>query len=142
MRHTGNLVNKLEEAKYTLGLVTHYVAELGRAANRLANLTISDSDYEDFVHQLFPEPPETENEKDGGRKKKNAVYLWNLFNFAYMQSDITKFRGTGWGLINAASDMVYHGEPLRRTENYDANRWEKSIAGNAVLDRAMSILGA
>jgi hypothetical protein len=64
-----------------------------------------------------------------------------LFNFAYAQPDIAKFRGTGWGLINAVSDMVYHGDPLRKTKNYNANRWEKSISGNAILDKATTILG-
>jgi phage/plasmid-like protein (TIGR03299 family) len=139
-RHTGDLKNKMEEAKYTLGLATRYVEELKDTAGKLANMTISDNDYKDFVRELFPEPTETENAKSNGRRQKNAVYLWNLFNFAYIQSDIAKFRGTGWGLINAASDMVYHGEPLRQTENYVANRWEKSINGNAILDKAMSIL--
>ena len=141
-RHTGNFVNKMEEAKHTLGLATHYVKELGKTAGKLAKLTVSESDYQDFVHKLFPEPPATESKKDGDRKKKNVVYLWNLFNFAYTRPDIAKYRGTGWGLINAASDMVYHSEPLRRTENHAANLWEKSISGNEILDRAMSILKA
>lgn len=52
---------------------------------------------------------------------------------AYMMPDIKKFRGTAWGVVNAASDML-HNEPSRKTQNYNENNWGRIIIGHPLLD--------
>lgn len=50
---------------------------------------------------------------------------------------IKQFRGTAWGVINAASDML-HNEPRRKTETYDANNWSRIMVGHPLLDMVVS----
>ena len=47
-----------------------------------------------------------------------------------------------WGFLNAVSDWVGHSEPVRRTQNYDENRWGNIIGGHYILDKAMALCGA
>ena len=125
MVHTGDISRKILEAQQTLELADRYMVELDAQAQR----------YE-MLAEWFPI-----QEDDGEQKRKNVQRMRDEFMVAYMMPDIKQFRGTAWGVINAASDML-HNEPRRKTETYDANNWSRIMVGHPLLDMIVSSCSA
>lgn len=130
-KHTGSIHTKLEEAKYTLGLVNKYMDELAIEADRLAQMKISDSEIEAIFDVLFP----VDKNKDSERKINNIAVIKNNFVQCYNAEDIAQFKGTVYGAINAMSDLVSHKLPARETQNFYENSWNRLINGHPDFDR-------
>lgn len=129
-KHIGNIQEKLEEAKHTLGLATTYMSALDVEADILANTKVSDTEFEAMFDGMFP----VDYKNDSSRKINNINELkLNLFK-CYAQPDIAKFHGTGWGIINAATDLVAHTAPARLSVNYQANNFGKIVTGHPFVD--------
>ena len=137
-KHTVNINGRLEEAQQALKLANTYMSELDTTANIMVNKTFSDSEFKDFLDEMFM--PKKEEISD--RQQDGVDYLIDGVKTAYMADDIKKFHGTKWAVINAMSDFVYHSSPLRETANYKENLWRKSLDGNPILDKAMKLLAA
>lgn len=129
-KHTTGVYNKIEEARYTLGLATDYIKQLDIEADILANKKITDAQLEAIFDTMFPVDTNT----DSTRKINNVSILKNNFFACYNEADIAKFRGTVWGAINAMADLVDHSAPMRNTANYYSNAWNKLVLGHPVLD--------
>ena len=128
MVHTGNISRKIMEAQQTLELADRYMVELDAQAQRYANTTVRESWLNEMLAEWFPI-----QEDDGEQRQKNIQRMRDEFMVAYMMPDIKQFRGTAWGVINAASDML-HNEPRWKTETYDANNWSRIMVGHPLLD--------
>lgn len=129
-RHIGDLAGKLHQAKETLGLAQEYMKKLDEDADRLANTKLSDAEIESIVSFIFP----IDYIKDTKRKIENTNKMRNDFMTCYMMPDITQYRNTAYGLVNAASDMAGHMAPSRVTSNYAQNNWAKIMLGHPLLD--------
>ena len=130
-KHTGGIYTKLEEAKYTLGLVNKYMEELNNEAERLANIKISDADIEAIFDIIYP----VDKNKDSERRINNVSIIKDNFVQCYNAADIAQFKGTAYGAINAMSDLVSHKIPARATQNFYENYWDKLINGHPDLDK-------
>lgn len=126
--HTGDINKKLAEAEATLELANRYMVKLDEEAYKLANTTVREDWLNDMLKAWFPV-----EENDSDVKKRNVQRMKDEFMVAYMMPDIKQFRGTAWGVVNAASDML-HNEPSRKTKNYEENNWSRIIVGHPLLD--------
>ena len=129
-KHTKGIYNKIDEAKYTLGLAQKYITALDEVADYLASESILDVQIEKVLDLMFPVDPNT----DSQRKINNVSILKSNFFACYNEADIAKFRGTVWGAINAMADLVDHSAPLRNTNGYYNNAWNKLIQGHPMFD--------
>ena len=136
MVHTAANSRKILEAQQTLELADRYMVELDAQAQRYANTTVRESWLNEMLAEWFPI-----QEDDGEQRQKNIQRMRDEFMVAYMMPDIKQFRGTAWGVINAASDML-HNEPRRKTETYDANNWSRIMVGHPLLDMVVSSCSA
>ena len=136
MVHTGDISRKILEAQQTLELADRYMVELDAQAQRYANTTVRESWLNEMLAEWFPI-----QEDDGEQRQKNIQRMRDEFMVAYMMPDIKQFRGTAWGVINAASDML-HNAPRRKTETYDANNWSRIMVGHPLLDMIVSSCSA
>ena len=130
-KHTRNIYNRIDEARYTLGLANNYIKELGIEADNLANKKITDTELEAVLDAMFP----IDKNKDTERKINNITLLKNNFFACYNEADIAKFKGTAWGAINAMADLVDHSNPVRNTTDYYSNAWGKLIQGHPTFDQ-------
>ena len=129
-RHMGNITAKLEEAKHTLGLANNYMLELNNDANRLALKSFTDAQFESAFDRVFP----VDRNKDSERKIRNVMEIKEgMFN-ALKASDLSNFRGTAWGAINAVTDYVDHASPSRMTQGFEERRWAKIANGHDIVD--------
>ena len=136
-RHIGDIQSKLEEAKMTLGLINTYTEALNVEAERLAGIRVSDDQVEAMLDYLYPV-----TEKDGDIRKRRVNNLKDNF-FACLQApDIKKFRGTAYSVIMAATDYADHGEPMRKTQNFESNRFYSILQGHPFVDGMYKQLAA
>lgn len=132
IRHLGDIQSKVDEARQVLELNQQYLSELNDTADKLANTTLNQEALEQTIFSLFPISKEAT-----ARTARNVEETRMNFYNCYMADDIKKFRGTAWGLVNAASDFATHA-PLHRTTQRSAEvRWENVMNGNVIIDTTM-----
>jgi hypothetical protein len=79
----------------------------------------------------------------GKAQKENSEKVRNDILYRFKEApDLKQLEYTGARLIQAVSDTSTHIEPFRKTMNFEENRFKKSIEGNDLLDKALTILTA
>lgn len=137
VRHTGNIQNKLAEAQHTLGLAQEYMKSLAEEAEELYKIKLAPKDFEVLTRTLFPITD------DMGKRKEESQYLLQCqLKDAWEMDDLGNIRGTGWGFMNAISDMTTHRPPARKTDNYQENMFMYTIDYPVILDQALKLLKA
>ena len=134
-KHMGDMQSKLEEAKLCLQLADKYMKGLDEEADRLANATLYKEQIDEILDELFPV-----EEDASERKKRNVQAMKDDFWVAYFMPDISQFRNTAWGCVNAMSDVITHATPKRNTANYNENRWGKIMDGHVLLDQFVNLV--
>lgn len=128
-RHIGDIQGKLQEARLTLLNANEYMKELNNEAENLVGKKVTEAEIEAIFDSIYPI-----KEDDSLRKKNNILDMKEELFRCYMMPDITQFKGTAWGLINAATDMAAHSIPKRLTESYQENNWGKIMTGHPLVD--------
>lgn len=136
-KHVGDMKYKMQEASIALELAGHYMYELDKYAEQMANTNVSIDQIRSILDELFPV-----KETDTDRVKENAKKIKTEYMTCYFMPDIEKFRGTAWGAVNAMSDMVNHNAPQRETKNYRENNWGRIMDGHVLLDELVSKITA
>ena len=133
IRHTGDLRWKMDEARRSLKLEEEYMLELNDFAHSMTQVRIDDKALKAILNQCFKAGPKaTEREIRTIEDKKDQ------FMVCYFMPDIDKFRGTGWGVINAMADYVSHAEPARHTASFDERRWLSLVDGDSLMNKVVT----
>ena len=138
MIHTGNIRDKIQEAKDTLFMAEEYMDCLGIEFERLRRQKVTDSQVKEYIEQLLPmekEPTPVQG--------KNIIRLRkDLMKRYYDAPDLQKTGNNAYRFVNAVSDFATHGAPLRRTANYRENLFARTVDGNPLIDRAYQLVKA
>lgn len=138
MIHTGNIQDKIQEAKDTLFLVEEYMDCLGVEFEQLRRQKITDRQLEEYIEQLLPmekEPTPVQS--------KNILRLREDMRKRYNDApDLQKVGNNAYRFINAVSDFATHSNPLRRTANYNENLFARTVDGNPLIDKAYQLVKA
>lgn len=135
--HKGDMDSKLDEARKSLILADSYNEEFKKQAEKLATKKVSVEQARKILDAMFPLP----NEDISKTKLNHMVQLRENFIKCYNADDIADYKGTAWGMVNAFSDMIYHGgATLRQTKGYEENRLASVISGNTMFDKAYSLI--
>lgn len=131
-KHTGDIRQKLEDARETLFRAEQYMDELGNEMNYLASIRVSDREAEEFIKELIALPKNATKAQE-----KNTEKLRQDLRTRYLLApDLSELPGTGYRLINAVSDFATHTKPLRQTPNHQENLFARTIDGHPLIDRA------
>lgn len=135
--HKGDMDSKLEEARKSIILADSYNEEFKKQAEKLATKKISVEQARKILDAMFLLP----KEEISKTKLNHMVQLRENFIKCYNADDIADYKGTAWGMVNAFSDMIYHGgATLRQTKGYKENRLASVISGNTMFDKAYSLI--
>lgn len=138
MVHTGDVKEKVSEAKQTLFMADNYMENLGREFERLRKQKISDQQVREYIDQLLPIEPGASSVT-----VKNMKKLRNDMAMRYFDApDLKGVGNNAYRFINAVSDFATHAEPIRRTKNYQENLFMKTYEGNPMIDRAYQLVAA
>lgn len=136
-RHIGDMESKLREAQVTLGLINEYTVALQAEAERLANISISDANVEHMLDVIYPIKPE-----DTDRRKRSVDRLKENFFYCLQAPNIKQYKNTAYAVAMAATDYADHSEPIRKTANFQSNRWFSIIQGHEFVDAIYKQLAA
>ncbi len=138
MIHTGNIQEKIQEAKDTLFLAEAYMDELGKEFENLRAKELTDSQVMEYIEILLP------IEKDASvLQVKNIKRLRADMAARYFDApDLKKVGNNAYRFINAVSDFATHSAPLRKTTNYQENMFSRTVEGNPLIDKAYQMVTA
>ena len=138
MMHTGNVQEKLEEAKDTLFRAETYMDSLGKEFDELRKKKLTDKQVMDYIEILLPMEDNTTPQQ-----RKNISRLREDMGRRYFDAPDLKTVGkNAYRFINAVSDFATHAEPLRKTANYKENVFARTMEGNPLIDRAYQMVRA
>ncbi|MCM1124127.1 MAG: DUF932 domain-containing protein [Eubacterium sp.] len=138
MIHTGNIRDKMQEAKDTLFMAERYMRSLGEEFENLRRQKVTDAQVREYVGTLLP------MEKDATAvQEKNIIKLREDMLRRYHDApDLKGIGNNAYRFINAVSDFATHAEPLRRTANYNENLFMRTMDGTPLIDRAYQLVKA
>ena len=138
MIHTGNIMDKIQEAEDTLFMAEEYMDRLGKEFEQLRKQKISDSQVKEYIELLLPMEKEATSVQS-----KNIHQLREDLQHRYYDAPALKDIGNNaYRFINAVSDFATHSKPLRRTVNYNENLFMRTMDGNPLIDRAYQMVKA
>ena len=136
--HTGELAGKKLDARRSLLYADNYMAELGKAFERLSRTRVTDRQVLDYINCLFPDM-----ENMTAQQQKNVSRMKEDLKARYFDApDLKGMEKNGYRFINAVSDFATHAKPLRETKNYRENLFGRTMEGNALIDRAYDMICA
>lgn len=138
MMHTGNINDKIREAKDTLFMAEEYMDRLGREFENLRKQKITGGQVKEYIELLLP------MEKDATPiQSKNIIKLREDMTRRYYDApDLQDLGNNAYRFLNAVSDFATHSEPLRRTPKYNENLFMRTMDGNPLIDRAYQLVSA
>ncbi|MBR2843003.1 MAG: DUF932 domain-containing protein [Lachnospiraceae bacterium] len=138
MIHTGNVNEKLNDARNTLFLAEEYMDGIGEAISSLQEKALGENLVNKFIELLLPV-------EDGAtsQQRKNVLRLRDdLAKRYYDAPDLRNLGNTAYRFINAVSDHATHSEPLRRTPQYRENLFIRTMDGHPMIDKAYQLVRA
>lgn len=136
--HTGNIQEKMDEAKNTLFMANTYMEELGKTFEDLRKIKLSDQQVMDYIEVLLPK-----DENASTQQQKNVIRLQEDMKARYFDApDLLDVGKNGYRFINAVSDFATHANPLRKTASYKEQVFAKTVDGNPLIDKAYRMLCA
>ena len=138
MIHTGNIQDKIQEAKDTLFLAEEYMDCLGVEFERLRRQKITDAQVKEYIELLLP----MEKEPTPIQSKNIIRLREDMMKRYYDAPDLQKVGNNAYRFINAVSDFATHSNPLRRTANYNENLFARTVDGNPLIDKAYQMMKA
>ncbi|MBQ9927320.1 MAG: DUF932 domain-containing protein [Lachnospiraceae bacterium] len=138
MIHTGNIQDKIQEARDTLFMAEEYMDCLGAEFEQLRRQKMTDVQVKEYINLLLP------MEKEATRlQSKNIIRLReDMMKRYYDAPDLQTVGNNAYRFINAVSDFATHANPLRRTVNYNENLFARTIDGNPLIDKAYQLIKA
>lgn len=138
MIHTGNIQDKIQEAKDTLFMAEEYMDCLGLEFEQLRRQKITDEQVKEYIELLLPM-----EKNPTSIQSKNIIKLRKDMERRYYDApDLQKVGNNAYRFINAVSDFATHSNPLRRTANYNENLFARTVDGNPLIDRAYQLVKA
>lgn len=138
MIHTGDIREKMKEARETLFMAEEYMDSLGKEFDTLRKKKLTDNQVKEYIELLLPS-----DKADTVQQQKNIKRLRDDVARRYFEApDLIDIGKNAYRFINAVSDFATHAQPLRRTANYKENLFNRTIEGNPVIDKAYQMMAA
>lgn len=138
MMHTGNVQDKIQEARDTLFMAEEYMDYLSIEFEQLRRQKVTDGQVREYIEQLLPM-----DEEPTSIQRKNIIRLREDMMRRYCDApDLQKVGKNAYRFINAVSDFATHSSPLRRTANYNENLFSRTVNGNPLIDKAYQLVKA
>ena len=138
MIHTGNIHDKIQEARDTLFMAEIYMDSLGVEFEQLRRQKMTDAQVKEYIEVLLP----MEGEPSSIQSKNILKLRRDMERRYYDAPDLQKVGSNAYRFINAVSDFATHSEPLRRTANYNENLFARTVDGNPLIDKAYQLIKA
>ena len=114
------------------------MAELGKSIDKLSRQKLTDKQVYEYIDELFPLVDNaTEQQMKNLHKMKEEVR-----DRYFLAPDLQHVGKNAYRFVNAVSDFATHSKPLRERANYRESLFARTIDGNAMIDKAYSLVTA
>ena len=138
MIHTGDIHEKMQEARDTLLRAENYMKVLGQEFENLRMKKLSDRQVTEYIEILLPL-----EDNSTPQQTKNIRKLREDMKMRYFDApDLQHVGKNAYRFVNAVSDFATHAEPLRKTANYKENLFARTMEGNPMIDKAYQMVCA
>lgn len=135
-KHTGDMNQKLIDAKNTLFMAQDYMDKLDIGMEELNQIQLRDETVKEMIEELLPIPTDASE-----LQERNIQKLRQDISFRFFYApDLKNLEQNGYRFINAVSDFATHAKPLRETRNYQENLFARTMDGNALIDKAYELV--
>lgn len=135
-RHTGSITNKMDDAMETLQFANKYMEATKETFEELYKVKMNEFTLERTLSNIIPITKDMTE-----RQINNQQMIRNDIRLRYKEApDLKVLDHTGARFVQAVADTTSHMEPLRRTKNFEENRFKSTIDGNALLDKTIELL--
>lgn len=136
--HTGDIKEKLDDARNTLLYAVQYMSELGKSFDTLNQMKLPDKKVDELINTLIPETNGASLQQQRNVKRMREDLKHRYFDAPDLQSvDKNAYR-----FVNAVSDFATHAKPLRERANYRESLFAKTVDGNPLIDKAYQMVMA
>ncbi len=136
--HTTSAQERIKEVEKSIENATSYIDVFNKKAEIMAAKKVSDESFWRIMKELYPV---TSNDSDKKRDRIEGI-ISDIRDIYVNGKDLQNFKGTGWGLINAISDINTHQEPVRKCEKWEEKVFEKLVNSNNIIDKAYDLVMA
>jgi phage/plasmid-like protein (TIGR03299 family) len=138
MVHTGDVKERMQEARDTLFMAEKYMDELGKEFEALRMKSMTDEKVLEYIEELLPI-----DDNATPQQVRNIKRLQDDMKMRYFEApDLVDLGKNAYRFVNAVSDFATHAEPLRRTANYKENLFARTMDGNPFIDKAYQMVQA
>ena len=136
VQHTASANVKLAQARQTIENYNRYLDAMEAKIAQQKRVLLTDKHVDDFLNQLF-----VTNDDMNPREYERVVQSREDVRRIYRnEPDLDGYEYSGFRFINAVSDWATHHTPSRQTRNYRDNLFQKTLAGNEFIDKAVEIV--
>lgn len=134
-RHSANVKAKAEDARRILGFAGDFLDAFEAEVKDLMGKVITDRQFDKMVAEMFPAGEElTDRQKGNVTEKRNRVR--DLYDSPF---DGGKFRGTGWGVLNAFNSFDLWGADLKGGESTRSTRQAVRLLDGTIETRTSKV---
>lgn len=134
VKHTATAKERMGVIKMAINNNIGYISKLNEFAEGKSR-NVGKGQIESWVKQLFP----LRQPAPDVAKKNNDMLIENFYS-CLLRDDLANYRYSGWGFLQAASDMAFHTEPIRKSANFSEHQMRRAIEGHPVIERALEIV--
>lgn len=132
VKHTSSAQSKLNAAISTIENYHKYLAAMQQTIEKQKRILLGDNHVETFINRLFPVNDDM-SAREYDRVLVNREEVREIYKTA---DDLDGYENSGFKFVNAVSDWATHHTPSRQTKNYRSNLFQKTLAGNPIIDAA------
>lgn len=135
IKHTTNMNQHIKRAEKIWLETLANRERLQKQAEYLQKIKFTEKKYLGLVKDLMPMKDDpTAREKANVTEKRSQLYK------ALGREDLENFGRSGWAFCNAVADFVDHAQPLKKTKNFEENRYIKVVQGHELLQNAVGLV--
>lgn len=141
IQHSGDLAQKVAEARAALNMTTAYMREFGDLADRMAAIDFDLASFDDLLTELVPIAEGAGDRAKATAEAQRATFRRNWRDTLTLDPDL---RNTAWGALNVITEVIDHGNlDVRQSKVPAAERRLQSVhfgTGARLRDRAYNLL--
>jgi phage/plasmid-like protein (TIGR03299 family) len=141
VQHSGDIAEKVKEARKGLAITSAYMREFADMANALADIDMGLSEFDDFLAELLPIADDAGDRAKKTNAAQRGTFRLNWQNTSTLTDDL---KATRWGALNVITEVLDHGDlGVRKSKVAPAERRMQSVqfgTGARLRDRAYGLL--
>lgn len=135
IRHSSNLKERLEQARYVLLENTRYLEAIKAEAEKLVAIPYTNEQFKDLVRSLF-----VVKDKDKPLMVARSEAVVEKIMEAYNRDDLQNFNNTAYKVVQAFMDFESHKPAFKATKTIDYKNIGNIIAGMPLTNKVTDIL--